>query len=204
MPTWSMAMLRSSAPDCTSGIGKRLRGISGRFMSWLASTGQDHAAGLTTACGARCAKARVDRRDDAGRIEPAGRQQLRRVAVIEEPVGQPEMQHGNRDAGRGQRFGDAAAGAAHHDVFLDRDERRVVLGEPQHELDVERLHEAHVDDGRVERLRRGQRVRHDAAEREERDAVRCAGRIRAGSRPRPTGSAVIARSTATPVPLPRG
>jgi hypothetical protein len=123
--------------------------------------------------------------------------------VVDERVGQPEMQHRDHDARGGKRLGDGAAGAAGHDVLLDGHERVVRAREREHEIDVERLDEAHVGDGRIQRLAGRARGRHRRAEREDRDALRAPLRL-AHDRALPDRSVSSVGSTATPGPAPRG
>ena len=141
---------------------------------------------------------------DAGRVEPAFGEKPRRVAVIDERIGQSELQQRDDDAGGGERFGDRAAGAAGDDVLLDRDQRIVLARELAHELGVERLDEAHVGDRGVELFGGGERRADHAAERQDRDAVRAPRR-------RPAHLALADRQRghratrpATPGPVPRG
>src|SRR5688572_5542370 len=106
MPTWSMASSRWSGADWTSGIDRSLPGASGRFMVGLCRRRLDRAL-----AGER-AEAPRDRRGDALRVQPALREQHRRIAVVDELVRQPEHEQRNLDAGCRKRLGDGGAGAA--------------------------------------------------------------------------------------------
>ena len=163
MPTWSIAMSRSSRPGLHVGDRHQTSaGCSGRFMGGIVIRAY-HAAGLTRRSapgGGRSAPRST--RSDARASSPHAASSSRRIAVIDECVGQPEMQHRHRDAGGREALGDRAAGAARDDVFLDRDERVVRARELRARARVERLHEAHVGDGRVELVGGGERGRSTA------------------------------------------
>ncbi|KGX49628.1 hypothetical protein Y025_5571 [Burkholderia pseudomallei TSV32] len=113
----------------------------------------------------------ANRFGDAVAVEAAQRQQLRRIAVIDETVRQAELQHRADGAAFHHRLDACGTRAAHHAALLDGDEVVVRPRERLHELGVDRLHEAHVRDGRVKRVGRRERRRHHRAERENRDAL---------------------------------
>src|SRR5262249_47114056 len=69
-------------------------------------------------------EARADRTLDRRRVEPGLREQLLAAAVIEESVGEAELQDRRGHAVRREELGDAAAGTAGDRVVFDRDERR--------------------------------------------------------------------------------
>ena len=91
--------------------------------------------------------------------------------MIDELVGQPEMEHRNDDTELGERFGDRAAGAAGDDILFDRHQIIVRFRQPFDQLDVDRLDEAHVGHHRVDFLTGGKRGVQHAAESEYRDAL---------------------------------
>src|ERR671939_1931785 len=146
MPTWSMASFRESGLACTSGI------FAGMFCRSRAFINTDFTI-PTKLVGHRL----FDRCTDAFGIEADGGEELRRVAVVDEPVGQAQQQHAPFNLEGSKGFAYRAAGAAHHLVFFDGDDQTMALGELPHQLHIERLHEAHVGDRGVERLRRLER-----------------------------------------------
>ena len=200
MPTWSIASWRSSRPGLHVGDRQqRLR--AARVGSWRSKrdcNGSPPARLTRPASPTAAAAARRSGRATAAAMPRAsrphvGEQELRRVAVVDEAVGQPEMQHRHHDAGRGQRLGHAAAGAARDDVLLDGHER-VVLAR---ELADERRRRAASRSAcwrPSRRAPRPPRAPAAASAPNARIATRCARR--APSRrtsPLPTGSAFISR-----------
>ena len=97
--------------------------------------------------------------------------------------GKPEVQDRHRDAGRRQRFGHRAAGASGDHALLDVTSASCSRASRHHEIDVERLDEAHVGDGRVERLGRRERGMQHRAEGQDRDAMRRVLRLAPQLRP---------------------
>ena len=152
----------------------------------------------------RAAEPRVDGRDDAADVEPALREELRGIAVIDEGVGQPELQERDQDALRRERLGDGAAGAAGDDVLLDRDEascsrarrdtRSTSSGFTKRML-------ATVASSSSAAASAGCSIAPNA-----RIAMRCvrARRRRGGPRPCRPAAPSSPRRSATPGPLPRG
>ena len=96
------------------------------------------------------------------------------------------------------------ARASGDDVLFDSDERGMLRREPHEQVDVERLDEPHVDHRRVERFAGGERRLQHAAEREDRNSMMTPRRLPPRPPPARSGSAVIAATTGTPGPLPRG
>jgi len=127
----------------------------------------------------RRAEAPGNRRGDAFRVEPAASEQKRRVAMIDELVRQPEMQHGHRESLACEDFRDRTAGPSGDDVFLDGHQRFVSASQIRDELGVERLDEAHVGHRCVDFLGRCERWMQHTAEREDGDAVRTPARFAA-------------------------
>src|SRR4051812_36727851 len=139
IPTWSMASLRESGLAWTSGMFWRSRAFINTDFT-IPSNLLGHC--LCDGCA------------DAFGVQADGSEQLRRIAVVDETVGQPQQQHAFFDAERSKGFAHCAARASHDLVLFHGDDQMMALGERSHELDVERLHEAHVGDRGVERLRR--------------------------------------------------
>jgi len=81
-------------------------------------------------------EAALDRVLDAGGIEPQQRQQLARVAVIGEVVGQAELQHRPLDAGLGQALEDGGTCSAHDHALLHGDQCVVRTRQFEHQLGV--------------------------------------------------------------------
>src|SRR6188474_3935782 len=79
-------------------------------------------------------------------VETDMREQERGIAVIDERVGQTEMQDRHDNVPSRERFGNRAPRAAGNHALLDRDDRVVILHKTADEIDVDRLDEAHVDD----------------------------------------------------------
>src|SRR5690606_38290626 len=102
MPTLSMRMRRASARPWTSSIG---------FVLISFSNSGAHGS------------------EDAGRIEPGVGEQLLAAAVVEETVGQTEVQRADRSRGAREPFVDGAAGPAGDGAVLDRDEELVRVGD---------------------------------------------------------------------------
>src|SRR4051812_5943827 len=111
MPTRWIATRRSSRADWVSGMwrasvrfviaARRIASIAGPALG-EGRTRRSNASNSSDRQGRpRAAEPLADRRLDAGGVEAAERQQLRRLAVLDEAVGQPELQHRGRDAGRG-------------------------------------------------------------------------------------------------------
>ena len=74
--------------------------------------------------------------------------------MVDEPVGQAEEQDWLLGVDLNHLFTDGGSCAAHHLVLLDAHQQLVLAGELPDEVHIERLDEAHVGDGRVERLGR--------------------------------------------------
>src|SRR5581483_3842310 len=77
-------------------------------------------------------------------IQSAFGEQFFRIAVLDEAIRQPEVEHGGDQARRRQEFIHRATGAAADDVFLDGNEELMGARQLRDERLVERLHEAHV------------------------------------------------------------
>ena len=75
-----------------------------------------------------------------------------RIAMLDEPVGQAEVQHRRLQPGRGQRLAHALPAPPIRQPSSDRDDGVVAAPAP-HQRDIERLDEAHVGHRGVE-LRR--------------------------------------------------
>ncbi len=121
------------------------------------------------------AQTRADGGDDAHLVQADRSEQLRLVAVIDEAVGQPELEERSHDGARGERLGDGASRAALDRVLLYGDKEPVRSRDLRCEIRVHRLHEAHVDDGRIQFLARLERGLEQAAERKNGGAVFSAG-----------------------------
>src|SRR6266540_6813961 len=107
MPTRSIAMRRSSGADCTSGIGISNCGRSGLFIASAnvssppgrqdpeayQNGGPRSCGGLREHLARPCAEALANRSRDALGVEPAFGEKCRRVAVIDEAIGQAQMKH---------------------------------------------------------------------------------------------------------------
>ena len=126
----------------------------------------------------------------ARRVRAAGR-----VAVLDELVGQPELQHRDLHARRGQALQHRAAGAAHHAAFLDGDQGLVAARQLQHQGLVQRLDEAHVGHRAVQLLGRLQRRVQQRAEGQDRDPL--AGAPQHAAAPGPSVERVIDVGTDT-------
>jgi hypothetical protein len=134
-------------------------------------------------------------------------EQLGRIAVLDEAVGQAEREHRNVDARLGQRLEHGAAGAAQDGSFFHRDDCIMAARQVSHQGDIERLGEAHVGDGRIDAFGRGERRdRARCRRRGSRSACRAAVARETSRRisPVPNGISVISAWTATPAPAPRG
>ena len=90
-------------------IASKGSACSGRVDSPAAGRAPQAAAGLDQR--ERGAEALDHRLLDAGGVQAAHRHQLRRVAMFDEDIGKAELQHRQRDAGRGQRLEHGTAGA---------------------------------------------------------------------------------------------
>ena len=92
----------------------QVRVVERRFISrsTLRPRRTRQAAGFASGSVRRCPNRALIDDDDAGGVEAAFGEELRRVAVIDERVRQSELQERNDDAGGGERFGNRAAGAA--------------------------------------------------------------------------------------------
>ena len=88
--------------------------------------------------------------DDAILVEAEFGQQLALLAVIDEAVGQAKTQYRNLQSAFGKHTLDFRTGATDHCIFFDTDEQGMVPGKFDDQRFIERLHEAHVDDRRIE------------------------------------------------------
>src|SRR5512135_2139803 len=167
-PTRSIASLRVSALAWTSGMLYRSRDFIKPILHPTDLLGYYAADRFHYPC-----------RIQAYRCEQRGR-----VAVVDEAVGQSEQQHAGLEAHVRQRLAHRAPGAAHHRMLLDRHEQLVRLGQPPHELAVERLDEAHAGDRGLERGRSLERRPQHGTEREQRDASSLAAQLAAAHRQR--------------------
>src|SRR3954447_7888322 len=93
-----------------------------------------------------------DRRLDCRAVETGERQAILARAVLDEAVGNTEIQSRYGVSVGSEAFDDRAAGAARDDVFLDSDQRAVRAGDAQDQLFVERLDEAQVHQRRIQLL----------------------------------------------------
>jgi len=94
--------------------------------------------------------------------------------VVDELVGQTEAQHPRAVREAVDHARDFGAGAADHGVFLDDHQQFVRRGKLGDQGLVERLDEAHVGDGGVERITDFAGDRHEAAEGEQGDTLAAA------------------------------
>ena len=172
MPTLSMASLRESGVAWTSGMCCRSRAFMGVDFNIRVNYSGYYALGSTF-------------------WMPAASSPTEASSLAGSPW---SMKRSGRPSSStrfsiavGERLAHRAAGAAHDLVLFDGDEQLVVRRELVDQLDVQRLHEAHVGHRRVERLGRLQRRLQHRAEREDRDLAPACGAIS----PLPTGSAFI-------------
>ena len=106
---------------------------------------------------------------DAFGVQPYRRQEFGRVAMVDEAVRQSQQQRPGIRLRK--HFQHGAARPAHDLVLFDGDDQLVRRREPRHQVGVDRLHEAHVGDRRVEFLRGLERRLHHRAEREDGDLL---------------------------------
>ena len=106
----------------------------------------------------------------AGLVQSQRRKQPGVITVIDESIRQTQGQHAALDTSSRQSLADSTARASHDRMFLERDEQFVRAREFKHEIAIERLDEAHVDDGGVERITGGKTGRKQRAEGEDRDS----------------------------------
>ena len=83
---------------------------------------------------------------ETGKIEAGGGEATFARAVLDEGVGNADLQQGQRLGFGGEQLGDRCAGPAESDVFLDGHQCAVARGEGEHEILVQGLDEAHVDE----------------------------------------------------------
>src|SRR5690348_10444071 len=171
IPTWSMASLRVSSDFWTSGMASGSR----VFMKSLSLGWARYWTILTCvpfpSFQDGSVETRPDRRHDPGPVQSDRGEQLRLVAVIDEAIGQAELQQRRHDGAPGERLRHRAPGSPGNRVLLDRDQDPVGRGELAGEIRIHRLHEAHVGDGCVELLRGFERGLEQAAERADGDTT---------------------------------
>src|SRR5690606_26710020 len=116
-----------------------------------------------------------DRTFDAGGVQAAFGKHAGRLVMLDVNIRQAEVEHRNLDALGQQPFVHRAAGAAHDGVLLDRDQQPVTVGQLAQQFGVQRLDEAHVGHGGVQRVGSDQRVGVQGAEAEDGDVPTPAG-----------------------------
>jgi len=89
---------------------------------------------------------------EAGKIEAGGGEATFARAMLDEAVGDADLQQGQPLGFGGEQLGDRCAGPAESDVFLDGHQCAVARGEREHEVLVQELDEAHVDERGVQAL----------------------------------------------------
>jgi len=72
--------------------------------------------------------------------------------VLDEPIGYAYVQQRQLQPRGGEQFTDARSRSAYDGVLLDGDDGAMALGKRQHQLFIERFHEPHVDEGRIQAL----------------------------------------------------
>src|SRR6266446_4962178 len=165
---WSYWSNRKSLNRDTFSSSPRKRGPSGFRATTLDSRPRSESrAGLRG--NDALAQARADCGGDPGLIEADGSEQLRLVAVIDVAVGKPQLKERRADRARGERFGDGASRAAHDRVLFDGRDELVGRRQLCRQIRVERLHKAHIGDGRVELFAGLERGLQQVAEREQGD-----------------------------------
>ena len=91
--------------------------------------------------------------------------------MLDELVGQPELQHRHQHAGGGQAFQHGAARTAHHAAFFDRDQRVVAARQFQHQVVIQRLGKPHVGHRGAQAVSRLERGVQQGAEGQDGDAL---------------------------------
>src|SRR5882762_4251755 len=162
MPTRSMAMRRVSARPCTSSTAslRRSRLATAMSMATFLSSGRPGKGGRSHsgggAAGIQAARLRqppaLNGRDHGGRVEPGVGETLLSGAVLDEAVGEPQVQAWPVEAGRIEQLGHGAARTAGDGVFLERHQRHMLRHALAQQRLIQRLHEAHVDHRGIEPL----------------------------------------------------
>ena len=209
MPTWSIARWRSSVPDCTSGIGIRRPGCSGLFMVVGIVADRSRLQPSRRRLDPRLGLARAPKRASIDAAMPSASS----PTCASSNAGSPwsMKRRAGRDAASASSTPAAASASAtalpappattFSSTVTSASCSRASFSD---ELGVERLHEAHVGDRRVELFGRGQRRLQHRAEREDRDAVRRGACPRAGPRPCRRAARASSASIGDARPAPRG
>src|SRR6267378_1779070 len=127
----------------------------------------------------------LDARAESGGVESGGAQTPLARAVLDEAVGNAELQYRQLQTLGGEHLEDRGASPAVRGVLLDGHERAMPRGERHHQILIEWLDEAHVDERGVEGLRDRLRRRQQRAERQQRQpALALAPQLRLADRQR--------------------
>src|SRR5690606_10943955 len=95
-----------------------------------------------------------DRAFYAGSVQPQIRKDDRLLAMIDEAIGQPQLQNRTRNTLTAEKLEHGATGSTHDGGFLDRHKSLVSISQALQQSFVQWLDETHVDQGGVERVGR--------------------------------------------------
>src|SRR6185369_931633 len=165
-PTLSMASLRESGVAWTSGMFCRSRAFMSMILPYIPTNLVGHCL--------------LDRGANALAIETDRCKQLAGIAVVDEAIRQAEHEH--LLARVRQRLANRAARPAHDLVLFHGHDQMMRVGDPFHELDIQRLDEAHVDDRGVERFPRLERRLEHRAKSEDGHALALPANLRLADR----------------------
>src|SRR6185312_17425434 len=94
----------------------------------------------------------LDGREQAREIEPRRDETVLARAVLDETVGDPDVEQRHLESLGSEQLAHSRSGASGHDILLERDDRAVCPRDGEYPLPIERFHEAHIEERRIEPL----------------------------------------------------